>query len=133
MLDLNILKWNWSQRFILLSYIVTFHLTINKPYAKLTGEFSDRSFKGSHNIMCWLTVIVLLIASSYCFGMYRLKYRNFVFGTLGCIGINLFFLMVSFAKDKRLPTGSYFLSILFVLVTCGLIWYDAMTYMYYDK
>lgn len=133
MLDLNILKWSWSQRFILISYIFTFYFTITKPYAQLNGEFSAKQFKSTRNLICWATVISLLIACSYCFGMYRLKFKRFIYISLGCVGANLFFLLVSFAKDKRIPTWSFLFGVICLLITCGLIWYDSKLYRYYNK
>lgn len=133
MLDLNFFKWNWSQRFILISYIIAFHYTIRKPYASLKDEFSEKYFSSAKNILCWATVICLLIACTYCFGMYRLKFKNFMYGAFGCIGFNVLFLLAGFAKDRRLPTLAFFISIVFVLVTCGLVWYDSSNYRYYDK
>lgn len=133
MLDTNIFKWSWSQRFILISYLATYHFTILKPYAWLKDEFSDKTFKGSLNLFCWVSVICLFIGCLYCYGFCDIKVKELLYVAVGSQLANLFFLLLGYTKDKRLPTINYPISLVLLIVTCGLVWYDMSNYKYYDK
>lgn len=133
MLDYHFLQWSWSQRFILVSYIASFYFIITKPYARISNELIQKDFKGAFNLFCYATVICLLISCLRCFGYYKIKCLNFIYGTFGCVGANVFFLLIGFTKDKRIPTGYFFMGILCILVTCAFILYDVANYKYEER
>jgi hypothetical protein len=133
MLDYNILRWSWSQRFILLSYVMTCYYMIGHPYAKLNTELITKSYHGALNIFCYATVLCLFAACLKCYGYYKIKLLHMLYGVGGCIVANLLFMLVAFSKDRRLPTGSYFLSLLWCGITCLCIWYDISHYRYEEK
>lgn len=130
MLDLNILKWSWSQRFILISYILTFWVALCKPHAYLVNEGISKYFKSP---LHWITLIALLIAASSCYGFYKIKTKNYIMIALAGVVLETFFLIMGFVKDRRLPTRYFFLTILMIAVTIGLIYYDKLNYVYDEK
>ena len=130
MIDYNVLKWDWSQRLIAVLYIWTAWLILSKPYAAIITPDAEKYFKGSRNLFKYGIVIALFSLAQYCFGAYRKNIKAWLYTLGGFAGADLFFLIVSYAKDGRLPTKYYFMSLLGIALTLGAIWWDSSNYVY---
>lgn len=129
----NIFKWTWLQRFIVVMLIVTYKVLMCNPYAQRVTETFSKHYSAKLNIFCWASFICLFVATLYCFGFYKLKVIKFLIGSWCCLGANIFFLLVGYVKDKRIPTIEFGLGVVCVLGTSLLIWLFSKSYRVIPK
>lgn len=133
MFDGNILKWSWSQRFILLGCLISYWVIMFHPYAVINTETMTKEFSALINPFLHVSLICLVVASLYCYGLNRIKVEKFLLASVVAYALNLFYLVVGFTKDRRVPTVYYFIGIVCILVTCGIIMYDKSNYTYVER
>lgn len=100
--------------------------TLFQPYAQLDG----RMYSSAKNIFKYAIVILLGITIQYCYGAYEMKVKNWMLAIAGVVGADLFFYIVSFAKDGRKPTKEYGIALILVAATLGMMWWDSKNYVY---
>ena len=128
MLDINIFKWCWLQRIIAVLYILAMRTLLKYPYAILDNGITYKSYKSFLNIFCLALAFSCTLLIMFCYGWYRWKVMKLLAGVGGCSLAMFCFLLIAFVKDRRIPTGHFWLSIVLIIALCACVFLYSKMY-----